>query len=149
MTDTAEPTIVTAKAALREDLQALRDALPEAKRAEYSGRIIQRVLALGIVRNAKRVFAFISNGTEVHTHGLIQAFLREGKEVAVPKIVGRAPMMACLLRDWSALKPAKLGILTPVATEPDEDPFDVVITPGLGFTKCGHRIGYGAGYYDR
>jgi 5-formyltetrahydrofolate cyclo-ligase len=106
-------------------------------------------MALQAMRSAGRVFVFISSGTEVHTHDLIQQLLAEGREVAVPKIVGRTEMIACRLRAWEGLRPAQLGILSPVVTEPVDAAFDVVVTPGLGFTEAGHRIGFGAGYYDR
>lgn len=137
------------KAALRARLKAARDALGEADRAAYSRAITTRLMALAPMRRAKRVFVFISNGSEVETHGLVQTLLAEGREVAVPKIVGRTQMIACRLPEWSGLKPAQLGILTPVVTDPVEAHFDVVVTPGVGFTEAGHRIGYGAGYYDR
>jgi 5-formyltetrahydrofolate cyclo-ligase len=148
MTVTAEPDTVSAKAALRARLKSVRDALSETDRSNWSAAIGRRVLQLEVVRSARRVFAFISNGTEVHTHDLIHRLLADGKEVAVPKIIGKTPMIACRLRDWSDLKPAQLGILTPAISDPMEGAFDVVITPGLGFTPLGQRIGYGAGYYD-
>jgi 5-formyltetrahydrofolate cyclo-ligase len=137
------------KAALRTRLKAARDALSAADRADFSTAITTRLLALAPMHRARRVFVFISNGSEVETHGLVQTLLGEGREVAVPKIVGKTQMIACRLPAWSGLKPAQLGILTPEVTDPVEAHFDVVVTPGVGFTEAGHRIGYGAGYYDR
>lgn len=137
------------KASQRTRLKAARDALTEAQRADFSARITRQLLALPPLQAARRVFVFISSGTEVQTHALVQQLLAEGREVAVPKIVGRTEMIACRLPQWAGLKPAQLGILTPEVTDPLDGHFDVVITPGLGFTEAGHRIGYGAGYYDR
>jgi 5-formyltetrahydrofolate cyclo-ligase len=137
------------KAALRTRLKTAREAIPEPERLANSAAIRDRLLGLKSVRAARRVFIFISNGSEVDTHPLVQGFLAEGREVAVPKIIGKTGMIACRLRDWSGLKAAQLGILTPIATEPVAGHFDLVVTPGLGFTTSGHRIGYGAGYYDR
>ena len=45
--------------------------------------------------------------------------------------------------------PTSFGILTPPGNQPCPGPYDIVITPGLGFTVTGQRIGYGRGYYDR
>ncbi|HEY8078440.1 MAG TPA: 5-formyltetrahydrofolate cyclo-ligase, partial [Labilithrix sp.] len=41
------------------------------------------------------------------------------------------------------------GFAEPAATAPDATPLDVVIVPALALDPTGHRIGYGAGYYDR
>lgn len=149
MTPTGSDRLAAEKAALRAGLKAARDALSEADRLRYSAAICQRLTALQAMRSAARVFVFISSGTEVHTHDLIRRLLAEGREVAVPKILGRTEMIACRLREWEGLRPAQLGILSPVATEAVNEEFDVVVTPGLGFTEAGHRIGFGAGYYDR
>ena len=43
---------------------------------------------------------------------------------------------------WKILQPEKRAEI------PAED-IDVVLVPGLGFDRRGHRIGYGGGYYDR
>ena len=43
----------------------------------------------------------------------------------------------------------QLGILTPENDAEWQSPVDLCITPGLGFTPDGKRIGYGKGYYDK
>ncbi|MGQ0657658.1 MAG: 5-formyltetrahydrofolate cyclo-ligase [Chromatiales bacterium] len=141
--------VVAEKRQLRERLKVAREAIPASQREAYSHAIVARLCALNVVRAAQRCFVFISSGSEVHTHGLIRWLLRGGRDVAVPKILGQRQMIACRLREWSGLTPAQLGILTPLATEPVEEAFDIVITPGLGFTPRGDRLGFGAAYYDR
>jgi 5-formyltetrahydrofolate cyclo-ligase len=138
-----------AKAALRATLKATRGNLGETDRVARSTVIGERLLNLDAVRNACRVFAYLSSGPEVDTHALLRRLLAEGKMVCVPKILSRVEMVACRLTDWSRLAPAQLGILTPMDTVIDRGPFDIALTPGLGFTPAGDRIGFGAGYYDR
>jgi 5-formyltetrahydrofolate cyclo-ligase len=92
---------------------------------------------------------FISYGNEVHTHDLLKYFLKQGKTLAVPKILPEKTMIAVQFSQWEDLIPGELGILTPSGNTPYSGDFDVVITPGLGFTLQGHRIGYGRGYYDK
>lgn len=149
MTSTGSDGLAAGKATLRARLKASRDALSEADRHRFSAAIRQRLMTVQAMRSATRVFVFISSGSEVHTHDLVRQLLAEGREVAVPKILGRTEMIACRLREWDGLRPAQLGILSPIATEAMNGEFDVVVTPGLGFSEAGHRIGFGAGYYDR
>ncbi|MCG8379698.1 MAG: 5-formyltetrahydrofolate cyclo-ligase, partial [Proteobacteria bacterium] len=47
------------------------------------------------------------------------------------------------------LEPDNLGIPTPKSDQVATNPIDIAITPGLGFTTTGKRLGYGRGYYDR
>ena len=134
---------------LRLMLKSRRAGLVPELRQEYSQRITEKILSLPEIINARTIFTYISCGTELDTHPLINALLDSGKQLAVPKILDRETMVAVQFEDWGQLKPAELGILAPTITEPMEARFDVVITPGLGFTESGDRIGFGAGYYDR
>jgi 5-formyltetrahydrofolate cyclo-ligase len=47
-----------------------------------------------------------------------------------------------------ALEPARFGLSVPPAAAGEVDP-DVILVPLAGFDRRGHRLGYGAGHYDR
>jgi len=137
------------KAETRKMFKTARAKLPEATRMDYSNSITEQVLKLDEIKNARTIFIYISYATEVHTHELIKALLGAGKTLAVPKIVNSDFMEAETFSSWEDLIPGELGILTPGKSKPCYGPFDIAITPGLGFTLSGHRMGFGRGYYDK
>jgi len=141
--------LVTRKAAVRDKLKQIRASLSARYRETASGTIMQKVISLSEVTDARTVFIYISHGNEVDTHGLLKYFMERGITVAVPKIIPGTGMIAVSFTRWEDLAPGVLGILTPSGNVPCPGPFDLVITPGLGFTVQGYRIGYGRGYYDR
>jgi 5-formyltetrahydrofolate cyclo-ligase len=142
-------TLATQKAALRAALKQIRASLSTEDRASASKTIMHNVLSLEEVKTARAVFIYISHGQEVDTHALLRHFLDRGVTVAVPKILPGKSMIAVRFDRWEDLTPGELGILTPSGNTPCPGPFDIVITPGLGFTVLGDRIGYGRGYYDK
>jgi 5-formyltetrahydrofolate cyclo-ligase len=137
------------KAETRKMLKTARANIPESTRMDYSNSITEQVLKLDEISNSRIIFIYISYATEVHTHELIKALLAAGKTLAVPKIVDSDFMEAESFSSWEDLVPGELGILTPGNSKPCHGPFDVALTPGLGFTLSGHRMGFGRGYYDK
>ena len=115
----------------------------------HSKIITQKILELEETKVALHVFIYISYADEVDTHNLINTLLKQEKKLSVPKIINAETMIATAFTDWEALIPDKLGILTPANAIPYPEPIDLVVTPGLGFTPAGYRIGYGRGYYDK
>ena len=144
-----ESDLATQKAVLRPALKQLRASLPAEDRANASMSIMHNLLSLDEMETARAVFSYISHGHEVDTHALLRHFLGRGATVAVPKILPGIGMIAVPFTRWEDLAPGELGILTPSGATPCPGPFDIVITPGLGFTARGYRIGFGRGYYDR
>jgi len=142
-------TLANQKASLRAILKKRRASLSVRDRAIASEAIKLNVLSLDEVGTARGVFIYISYGNEVDTHALLKHFLERGVNVAVPKILPGKSMIAVSFTRWEDLVQGELGILTPSGNIPCTGPFDIVITPGLGFTEQGDRIGYGRGYYDR
>jgi len=144
-----ESSLQDQKKAVRSRLKAIRAAIPESERIARSAAIEARLLTMQEIQQAQVIFIFISYLNEVDTHGLLKYFLERGKTLAVPKILPSRPMIAVPFQSWDDLEKDAMGILTPSATEPYRGGVDVAITPGLGFTTEGYRIGYGRGYYDR
>ena len=142
-------TLAIQKAALRAALKQIRASLSAKDRATASETIMRNVISLEEVGAARTVFIYISHGNEVDTHALLGHFLERGMTVAIPKILPGTGMIAVAFTRWEDLTPGELGILTPSGNTPCPGSFDIVITPGLGFTIQGNRIGYGRGYYDR
>ena len=137
------------KKQLRTKIKQRRSKLSETNRKEMSQQISQFLHKIDGFIQAKSVFCYISYLDEVETHPLISGFLEQNLALAVPKIMNKTEMLAIPLTDLSDLEPDKMGILTPKASEAAPDIFDIAITPGLGFTEKGERLGYGRGYYDR
>jgi 5-formyltetrahydrofolate cyclo-ligase len=137
------------KKQLRSQLKQRRSALSKAHRTEMSKQIRQFLYEIDEFISAKSIFCYISYLSEVETQPLITSSLEQNLSLAVPKIMGKTEMRAVPLTDLSDLEPDKMGILTPKSNQAASVSFDIAITPGVGFTEKGGRLGYGRGYYDR
>jgi len=134
---------------IRARLKEIRALISAKTRNNYAENIARRLLSLEEVTSARTIFIYISCASEVDTHTLIDHFLKEGKILSAPKIINSDHMIATRFTRWEDLAPGQLGILTPAGNHPYDSEIDVAITPGLGFTTGGYRLGYGRGYYDQ
>lgn len=138
------------------DKSALRKYIREQKRAmtpeqiqEKSRRLAELFLDSEAYRQAKTVYGYLPYNQEVRTVPMLEQALRDGKQVAVPKVYGDE-MKFIYLTDLSAVEKGYSGIPEPVADGPEaDDPTALVLMPGLAFDPQGHRIGYGGGFYDK
>lgn len=141
-----------AKALLRQRARALRGALPASAAAERSARIVARLLTLPELAAAARVALFwpIEGRNEVDLTAL-DARLREGgKRVAYPSIDPDSRLMTFRYpADPAAMDERGLGFREPAPEDPEADVLDIIVVPALQVDAVGHRIGYGAGFYDR
>lgn len=135
------------KKRLRELLKQKRRNLPPARRQEFDQAIHARLLQE--VGQADPVFCYVSAGDEVNTRRVIDRLRQLGKTVLIPRLINRERMIAARFEGWEKLRVGELGILTPENDAEWQSPVDLCITPGLGFTPDGRRIGYGRGYYDK
>jgi len=130
-------------------LKQRRSLVTDSKRKEMSQQICKYLYEIDEFNQAKSIFCYVSYLSEVETHTLINEIIDQKLALAVPKIMGKSEMSAVPVDDLSDLEPDKMGILTPKINQSASPPFDIAITPGVGFTVTGERLGYGKGYYDR
>lgn len=114
--------------------------------------IIKRLKEESAYQSAKTILCFVSFGTEVQTHQFIRDALTAGKRIFVPYIPSKKEgMKTSELKDFAELETGYFNILTPKVQFlrlTEEEP-DLVIVPGVAFSRNGYRIGYGGGFYDR
>ena len=113
-----------------------------------SRTITDKVTALPAFKNADRILVYADYNHEVVTEYLIKEAWKAGKEVAVPKVVGK-DMVFYKLTDFARLEPGYFGIPEPVSGEIVNWSKALMIMPGVAFDRANHRVGYGGGFYDR
>ncbi|MGQ0699266.1 MAG: 5-formyltetrahydrofolate cyclo-ligase [Panacagrimonas sp.] len=144
--------IAAQKAQLRRQLRAARAALSKSTRQSKSNRAARSLLRSNALRRAQHIAVYLDTGSEIQTAALIDALHRNGKQVLVPatdsRIAGRMSLVC--LRQNATLVARQFGIRAPARTlRVSQCRVDLMILPLIGFDACGHRLGSGAGYYDR
>ncbi len=135
------------KAEWRRAALARRDALPPAERMAAALAIAERGLPVKVTPGTV-VSGFSPLKSEISPLPLLRRLADAGASLALPVVVGRGQPL--VMRAWSFGAPlvsGVWGIREPAADAPELNP-DILIVPLLAFDRRGHRIGYGAGYYD-
>jgi 5-formyltetrahydrofolate cyclo-ligase len=135
------------KAALRTAALAARDAMPPDRRAAAAEAIAARPFPLTVDRGMI-VSGFMPLKSEINPLPLLRRLAEAGARLALPAIDGRGkPLIMRAYAFGDEFARGQWGIREPKPEAPEVFP-DVLIVPLACFDRAGHRIGYGAGYYD-
>ncbi len=129
-----------------------RGALSPEDRAAASQRIVRAILASAQYRRAKTILLYKAFGSEVDLSALETQALRDGKRLVFPCCADRTTMLALAPRGADAWRRGAFGIREPTPEGSDRvapEALDLVLCPCSGFDAARHRLGMGAGYYDR
>ncbi|HEY2515245.1 MAG TPA: 5-formyltetrahydrofolate cyclo-ligase [Polyangiaceae bacterium] len=139
------------KVELRKRLRGVRATMPLEACAKRSAEIVKRLEALPVFQVAKRVALFwpIVERREVDLRPLDPVLRARGASVAYPAIDPETGAMTFRFAAPEELEERGYNFAEPPPTAPEADGFDVVVVPAVAIDPVGHRIGYGAGYYDR
>lgn len=136
------------KAKLRAERLALRDAIPTDERidksidmAEHAGEVI--AFDPGTI-----VSGFLPIQSEVDIRPLMVRFRARGARLCVPAILDKLTIVFRELIPGAPLISTGFGTSGPGEDAAVLDPA-IMLVPLSAFDRRGHRIGYGAGYYDR
>jgi 5-formyltetrahydrofolate cyclo-ligase len=136
------------KVELRAAALARRNALTPEHRLTAAEAIAARAFPVDLLP-VSIVAGYSPIRSEIDPLPLLQALARRGARLALPVVVARDRPL--IFRSWSAdttLVRGYFGILEPPPDAAVLEP-DVVLVPLAAFDRAGHRIGYGAGHYDR
>jgi 5-formyltetrahydrofolate cyclo-ligase len=136
------------KVELRIAALARRAVLAEADRASAARALAAHPFPLPIAHGTI-VAGYSPIRSEIDPVPLMHALEKQGARLALPTIIARdEPLMFRVWSPAAALVPGSFGILEPPPEAPQMMP-DIVLVPLAAFDRAGHRIGYGAGHYDR
>ena len=135
------------KSIIRKDALLRRDALPAAERTKAAEAIAARAFPLAI-EPGEIVSGFSPLKTEINPIALMRKLADAGAQLALPVVAGKGkPLIMRAWRFGEPLASGVWGIREPKADAAEVAP-DILLVPLLAFDRQGHRIGYGAGYYD-
>ena len=135
------------KKQLRLQAAARRDALSREERQDAAEAIAARLFPLK-VRVGTVVSGFMPLKSEINALPLLRRLEELGARLALPRIAARGKPLSMRVWQFGApLERGQWGIREPKPDAPEVDP-DIVLVPLLAFDRAGHRVGYGAGYYD-
>jgi 5-formyltetrahydrofolate cyclo-ligase len=136
------------KTILRAAALARRDALSDAQRDAAAQALAARGLPFDIAHGAI-VAGYSPIRSEIDPTPLMRKLAAQGAQLALPVIIARdAPLMFRVWSPGAELVRGPLGIFEPAPGAASVIP-DVLLVPLAAFDRSGHRIGYGAGHYDR
>ncbi|MBS4222432.1 5-formyltetrahydrofolate cyclo-ligase [Lederbergia citrea] len=104
-------------------------------------------------KNADVIGITVSHFPEVDTWQLIRKGWEQGKNMVIPKCIpAKKEMNFKRITAFNQLESVFYGLFEPMDSETkriDKNDIDLLIVPGLAYSKEGFRIGFGGGYYDR
>lgn len=139
------------KQRIRESIKEQRQNFSLSEKQHADDAIRDAVLSTPEIQASQVICIYVSLPDEVDTKGSIEALLKQGKTVIVPKVEPDNTITLHKITSLEDLSPGAFGILEPTKSTATIDPDDVdaLIAPGVGFDRNKARLGRGKGYYDR
>lgn len=138
------------KETLRKTILAKRKFIDPQDIQDKSAQITKTLTRLPILKKAQTILAYVAKPEEADTTALIHWAQKKGKTIYTPITTPNTTLQWTRLPNPYTLKNGPFGIPIPtqldIALPPPDAP---IIIPCIAFAENGHRIGHGAGYYDR
>ncbi len=113
-----------------------------------SEKMQKRLKKINAFRDAQKIGVYYPIGSEILTQDIIQELLSNGKDVFLPKVIGKK-MEFRKISNFSSLEKGSFDIMEPKDECPTDNSLDVILVPTVGISPVGVRLGYGHGFYDK
>ena len=142
------------KKAIRE--QAHENRRQQENKEDLSRTICEKFVSLPEYAAARTVMFYVDVRTEVRTRDYLATALTHGKKIVVPWCNEQGELELFWLQSMDDLAIGMYKILEPkseLRNLPDRQvpvaELDLIMVPGVAFTRDGARMGHGKGYYDK
>lgn len=134
---------------LRQIIKEKKKLLTEEERKIQSADVCRRLLDLPQIKEAKYILAYYPLPDELDIRDFIMN-IDKSKTILLP-IVNNEDLELGIYKGKSHLSKGSYNILEPIDNKlfTDYSKIDIVIVPGIAFSREGFRLGRGKGYYDR
>ncbi|KAJ0174284.1 hypothetical protein K1T71_010430 [Dendrolimus kikuchii] len=143
-----------AKVFLRSEIASRIAALTTEEKKRQSQIVYDKIINNPWYKSSNRIALYMSTDQEIDTMPLINHIKARGAAAFVPQYAGGVMRMLRLeAGDEESMPLTKHGIAQHSKDQKREDGLetglDLIIAPGVAFTKAGERLGHGGGYYDK
>ncbi len=146
--------ILEQKKSIRE--QAHENRRQQENKDELSRAICEKFVSLPEYTAARTVMFYVDVRTEVRTRDYLATALTHGKKIVVPWCNDQGELELFWLKAMDDLAVGMYKILEPkpelrnlADRQVSVVELDLVMVPGVAFTREGARMGHGKGYYDK
>ncbi len=137
--------MILTKEILRAQMRSLRDHLTREEVALHSAAIVSLIQSATSYQTAQTIALYFPMGAEVD----LMALLNDStKRFVFPRIVDRKQKQMVFAVVSQGFVSGIFGSSEPDGHVVTPSEIDLILVPGLCFSREGDRIGYGAGYYD-
>ena len=136
------------KQALRREVLSRRDALDPLFRFEASLAAAKKAETAILIPKETMVAGYWPIRSEIDPRPLLSAMRDKGARLCLPVVLDKETIAFREFLPDAELVQTGFGTMGPDKTAPLVDPA-ILFMPLAGFDKRGHRLGYGAGHYDR
>lgn len=138
------------KKELRQQQIAQLQQLDPVVKRQQEASLYQQLWQLPSYQQARSIGVTVSSPLEVATQPIIERAWQDQKQVYLPRTYPATHGMHFFqYQAGDQLIKSDFGIPEPATTKPQLDQLDLLLVPGLIYSRAGWRVGFGGGYYDR
>lgn len=136
---------------IRNKMKEMRKAMHKNDVFEKSQNAQNLFLKSKLYNEAEAIMLYMPLGNEMSTVEMIKKAHSDGKTVLVPVMDGKTfEITAHRIYKDSEFEKGVFSLTEPIEKSPfDISKINLVIVPGVAFSKTGERIGFGKGCYDK